>query len=602
MIKRKENHLIFIIRKKIEKSFSKEIAPLIYSNITDVFEYLNDKELLEKLSKLVLKLKKKPKFALKISFEFKRLASKKNKELFQNILSLSEKYDEEELERILSSISDISDIDIQTAKVSADVIKTYKENPQIVPLIVSEIENLIESGQKKAASEFAKDIKKYVTKPEIAKIISLALEKSPKSLKDEIIEVINSSREVTKDSIINFIKTAKKVNGFELENLAKEKASLENKTKILKYYLLLKQNKIAISPPSTQKTYLNYLKSKTIDFLRSNGLEKEFSLALLEIKNPEKDLYKTLNKVNRKRFPLNKVYITVNITKLKPKTSSLKVISIFLSDKLKTKEKAGLELFEPEKIKHLKEFLNSDEIKRKISTILKEEKVLEFAVEEILSLLENNEDVEISNIASFIKSIDTTEDFKKFVIKTENPSVKDLFSNYSLNSSHFYPSGKNRQLSLNYLSDPEICLLKIIPIKNHTLLNQIGIAILIKCKDNENRSVLLVDAVEGGYNLLRIAKKDWQEALFESIKSLAKDMQIEYVIFNENVKNLVPKMFISYLKNSKKLPRKEIFLEKIEEKNLFERIFNKNSFFLKSFGNNKGKGIVKGYILKIRED
>lgn len=189
----------------------------------------------------------------------------------------------------------------------------------------------------------------------------------------------------------------------------------------------------------------------------------------------------------------------------------------------------------------------------------------------------------------------TTYDYA--VVKMQDANVEDLFDNRETSCCAFMPNGANKHGSIGYLIDPDIGLLhyQIIDKVGGDKMNA-GVAIMVNCKDDKGKKVLLVDSVEFNNNLKEDIK-GWMEDMYKAIKQVAKEQKADYVLFNSQVFNSSPKDFNTYLVKKQGLKLVEdVSLNKMGGTKPIEE-FNEDYYFEALEKNAKGK--VKGYKLKI---
>ncbi|MCD6464653.1 hypothetical protein J7L02_03990, partial [Candidatus Woesearchaeota archaeon] len=187
-----------------------------------------------------------------------------------------------------------------------------------------------------------------------------------------------------------------------------------------------------------------------------------------------------------------------------------------------------------------------------------------------------------------------TQSYVGEVIEMEKPGVDFLFDSTNTSCCAFMPLGENKWASLVYLADRDVGLLKY-KLESFTgSKDDVGVAIMAKCKDDQGNKVLLVDSVEFG-RAFRDVVKGWEEKFYKAIVKAAKDSGVDYVLFNIDVYNPSPDRFNKYLK------RKGLNLETVSLEKLHALPEGFSKTYLEAFGGKaKPEGKVKGYILKLK--
>jgi len=461
---------------------------------------------------------------------------------------------------------------------------------------------------------------------EVADLLSLIASDSmkPEAVND-IALIIQSSEEVDKSSLSNLFRGGKfweypyDFSGLHGEGLLWGKASR------IGLHTILSKNGLTPTPPDLSDKWVSSMKKLLIEQAKSKfGLKEDITMTealLLSSIQPEADetilLREVINrKLNSKKsFNVGKEYARVEVSNADEQKHNTKQMEYLLGGLLYTKRRRNhVEAMERARRLFPKDLLDSarnfislfdrkhvyNEIKNDVALIKQGEwRATRNIIRFFIKLTENpgaaHTPKGVMALMDLLRMANSSspEYFDNVLIRMQSMSLVNIFGANSLHCCALYPEEKNRRASIYYLIDPEIALLRI-----HTLNSQgkefteLGIMILVNCQDTDGNKVLLVDSVEGSFEMSN-AKLMFK--LIAIANEIASENGASRVIFNSKVAGDLPRLFNGFLKGAGANEVK-IDLEKIGGVEAISDWSKKH--YLEAFGGWRyPKGTVKGYSL-----
>ncbi len=158
--------------------------------------------------------------------------------------------------------------------------------------------------------------------------------------------------------------------------------------------------------------------------------------------------------------------------------------------------------------------------------------------------------------------------FNHVILKMQEGTISDIFDSERLMCCAFYPNGLRKSASIDYLKDPYTGLLQLkavikSPFKPLKDAGIISVAILMVCRNENNKTVLLVDSVEGNSDYWGCMKeREWFNLMYKGILQVKDDIKADYIVFNKDVHSATPKIFNNYLQK-KGLPLRNVNITKL---------------------------------------
>jgi len=150
------------------------------------------------------------------------------------------------------------------------------------------------------------------------------------------------------------------------------------------------------------------------------------------------------------------------------------------------------------------------------------------------------------------------------------------------------PTGVNKKVALLYEIDPYMGVLRLVPftqqpgVEDHE--NAVGLASVIRCRNESNERVWLIDGVDVGV-MAEYTGRAWQGTFLQGIIDAAIDAEdVDRICFNAHVKNPNNKLFNKFLESEYCCRRHDVYLKKIGgNKALTKRNLRRPEHYIEAF-------------------
>jgi len=294
----------------------------------------------------------------------------------------------------------------------------------------------------------------------------------------------------------------------------------------------------------------------------------------IESKNNIEKLIYIINETMAKRsipkhFPLGKTYGSLIVGGLKSKQDPVHLTEQLvygLISRDPAKKKAAEEFFEPEKLEQARKLIQKpttvfSSIRQDFEMVKQGSREAAKKVLDYFSQAYPKQEA-ISDMVVGIKSIfDEDIRFDRLELAVQKSVFADLFDNRRTWCCAFFPTGAQKKASINYLLNPNIGLLHLVPKIREEHGEPVGVITCARTYNpDNNEKYLVIDSVEAGSQIDRIKDNAWILMVHEGMISLAKDLGFDKIIYNVYASNAKPQSVISYLKKNYSPKQEEVYL------------------------------------------
>lgn len=157
----------------------------------------------------------------------------------------------------------------------------------------------------------------------------------------------------------------------------------------------------------------------------------------------------------------------------------------------------------------------------------------------------------VSDFFNYLRShITNSNPFTKARLCTKENFRNELFSNFSLDSCTFGPSGSEREACLGYSVDPNIEMVFLSTYMLDKFQDNIGVAYLVNTEEEgTNETVWLLDGVDAGPIAKHLPGQDWKEMFYDGLIDIVKNSESPPDKLMMNVKlgaKKTPNEFLEY--------------------------------------------------------